>query len=164
MNLPVAILAGGRATRLYPITETIPKVLVDVAGKPFAAHQVELLKANGLDNLVFCVGHLGDEVEAALGQVDAIICPSSPHVAFKLGVQSDDPLKMYLEDVYMGTASLAGLPSLALPAGFAKPDDGDVDLPVGLQIIGRRFDESTVLSIGNCFEQATEWHKRRPGI
>ncbi len=71
---------------------------------------------------------------------------------------------MYLEDVYMGTASLSGLPSLALPCGFAKPEDGTTEMPVGLQIIGRRFDESTLLSVGHVYEQATEWHKRKPKL
>ncbi len=67
MSLPVAILAGGLATRLRPITEKIPKSLVDVAGKPFAVHQLELLRRNGLTHVVFCVGHLGEQVQAALG-------------------------------------------------------------------------------------------------
>ena len=62
----------------------------------------------------------------------------------------------------MSPASLAGLPSLVLPAGYAKPEDGNSAMPVGLQIIGRRFDEATILSVGNVFEQATEWHKIKP--
>jgi len=67
MSLPVAILAGGLATRLRPITSQIPKSLVEVAGKPFAVHQIELLRRNGLTDLIFCVGFLGDQVQAALG-------------------------------------------------------------------------------------------------
>jgi len=67
MSLPVAILAGGLATRLRPMTERIPKSLVEVAGKPFAAHQIELLRRHGLSEIVFCVGHLGEQVESALG-------------------------------------------------------------------------------------------------
>jgi len=63
----VAILAGGLATRLRPITETIPKVLVDVAGKPFAEHQLALLRRNGITRAVFCVGHMGERVREALG-------------------------------------------------------------------------------------------------
>ena len=67
MTLPVAILAGGLATRLRPLTEKIPKVLLEVAGKPFAVHQLELLRSHGLTRVVFCVGHMGEMVQAALG-------------------------------------------------------------------------------------------------
>src|SRR5438105_1445235 len=67
MSLPVAILAGGLATRLGPLTERIPKVLLDVAGKPFAVRQIELLRAHGLKEIVFCLGYLGEQVQASLG-------------------------------------------------------------------------------------------------
>lgn len=67
MTLPVAILAGGLATRLRPLTERIPKALLEVAGKPFAAHQLELLRRHGLTQVVFCVGHLGEQIQTALG-------------------------------------------------------------------------------------------------
>ncbi len=67
MKLPVAILAGGLATRLKPLTETVPKSLLDVAGKPFAVHQLELLARHGIDRVVFCVGYLGDQIADVLG-------------------------------------------------------------------------------------------------
>lgn len=67
MTLPVAILAGGLATRLRPITSTIPKALVEVAGRPFVEHQLALLRRAGVERVVLCVGHLGEQVEAALG-------------------------------------------------------------------------------------------------
>lgn len=67
MSLPVAILAGGLATRLHPLTERIPKALVEVAGQPFAVHQLQLLKRHGFDQIVFCVGYLGDMVQEVLG-------------------------------------------------------------------------------------------------
>jgi NDP-sugar pyrophosphorylase family protein len=67
MSLPVAILAGGLATRLRPLTEHIPKSLVQVAGKPFAVHQIELLLRHGFMDIVFCLGHLGEQVQSALG-------------------------------------------------------------------------------------------------
>jgi len=67
MTLPVAILAGGLATRMRPLTERVPKVLLEVAGKPFAVHQMELLRENGYSEVVFCVGHLGEMVEELLG-------------------------------------------------------------------------------------------------
>lgn len=67
MTLPVAILAGGKATRLYPITQAIPKSLVEVAGKPFIQQQIELLRKNHIERIVICLGFLGEQVEAALG-------------------------------------------------------------------------------------------------
>ncbi|MEW6682304.1 MAG: nucleotidyltransferase family protein [Nitrospirota bacterium] len=67
MTLPVAVLAGGLATRLRPLTERIPKALVDVAGKPFVEHQLDLLRRHGVNRVVLCVGHLGEMVEAAVG-------------------------------------------------------------------------------------------------
>ena len=67
MSLPVAVLAGGMATRLHPLTERIPKILLDVAGRPFAEHQVELLKRHRISRVVFCLGHLGEQVAGALG-------------------------------------------------------------------------------------------------
>lgn len=67
VTLPVAILAGGLAARLRPMTEHIPKILIDVAGQPFAVHQIELLRQQGLTDIVLCVGHLGEQVEQALG-------------------------------------------------------------------------------------------------
>lgn len=72
MSLPVAILAGGLATRLKPITETIPKALVEVAGKPFIVHQLELLRLHGLRRVVLCIAHLGEQVQAALGDGRAL--------------------------------------------------------------------------------------------
>ena len=67
MSLPIAILAGGLATRLKPLTESIPKSLIELAGKPFAIHQIELLRRHGITEIVFCVGHLGEKIKTALG-------------------------------------------------------------------------------------------------
>ncbi|MFH0892324.1 MAG: Asp-tRNA(Asn)/Glu-tRNA(Gln) amidotransferase subunit GatA [Candidatus Falkowbacteria bacterium] len=89
-----------------------------------------------------------EELDLALDTVDCLLTPATPHVAFKIGAQSDDPLKMYLEDIFMAGPSLAGLPALALPAGQAR------GLPVGLQLIGRRFDEESILDIGRIYEEA----------
>lgn len=104
------------------------------------------------------------ELEQVLSIVDCIITPSAPHVAFKLGAQSSDPLKMYLEDIFMSPASLAGLPALSLPSGFAEPDDGATAMPVGTQFIGRRFDEATLLAIGNVLEQVLDVSNKKPNI
>ncbi|MFA6394305.1 MAG: Asp-tRNA(Asn)/Glu-tRNA(Gln) amidotransferase subunit GatA [Patescibacteria group bacterium] len=105
-----------------------------------------------------------EEMYAALEGVDCLLTPTAPHPAFKVGKQVDDPLKMYLEDIFMAGPSLAGLPAVSVPCGFALPDDGKTSMPVGLQLIGKRLDEATILRIGHQYEQATEWHKMKAEI
>ena len=98
------------------------------------------------------------EFDQAFEQFDALITPTSPTVPFKIGEKVDDPLMMYLSDVCTLPINIAGLPAISIPAGFA---DG---LPIGMQIIGKPFAEETLLKIAYAYEQATEWHKKRPGI
>ncbi|MFA6171133.1 MAG: Asp-tRNA(Asn)/Glu-tRNA(Gln) amidotransferase subunit GatA [Patescibacteria group bacterium] len=105
-----------------------------------------------------------EEMYAALEDVDCLLTPTAPHPAFKVGQQVDDPLKMYLEDIFMAGPSLAGLPAISVPCGFAVPDDGKIPMPVGMQLIGKRLDEATILRIGHQYEKATQWHKAKPGI
>ncbi|MBI3290956.1 Asp-tRNA(Asn)/Glu-tRNA(Gln) amidotransferase subunit GatA [Candidatus Falkowbacteria bacterium] len=100
----------------------------------------------------------------AFKQVDVLVTPTTPTVAFKLGEKTDDPITMYLSDVLTVSANIAGVPAISLPCGFAKAKDSEKDLPVGLQIIGKQFDESTILRAAYNYEQATEWHKRRASI
>jgi aspartyl-tRNA(Asn)/glutamyl-tRNA(Gln) amidotransferase subunit A len=90
---------------------------------------------------------------------DAIITPTAPTTAFKIGEKTQDPLQMYLSDIYTISANLAGLPALSLPCGFDSEG-----LPIGMQIIGKHFDESTILNIAYAYEQSTDWHKRRPDL
>jgi aspartyl-tRNA(Asn)/glutamyl-tRNA(Gln) amidotransferase subunit A len=89
---------------------------------------------------------------------DAVVGPTSPYVAFPLGAKTQDPLAMYLNDLFTIPTSLAGLPGVSVPAGLAS------GLPVGLQIIGKALDESTVLRIAHAFEQSTSWHTLRSPI
>ncbi|MFB5678596.1 Asp-tRNA(Asn)/Glu-tRNA(Gln) amidotransferase subunit GatA [Paenibacillus terreus] len=89
---------------------------------------------------------------------DVIIGPTAPTTAFKLGAQVDDPLTMYLNDILTIPVSLAGVPAISIPCGFAE------GLPVGLQIIGKPFDEAQVLRVAHAFEQNTEFHKQRPQL
>lgn len=98
------------------------------------------------------------DFEDAFGLCDVIVGPVSPTPAWNLGEKTQDPLTMYLSDIYTIPASLAGIPGLSVPCGFV---DG---LPVGLQILGKYMDEETVLDLGEAYEQATEWHKRKPGL
>ncbi|MFA4942847.1 MAG: Asp-tRNA(Asn)/Glu-tRNA(Gln) amidotransferase subunit GatA [Patescibacteria group bacterium] len=101
---------------------------------------------------------ISQELNEALEEFDAIITPTSPHVAFKIGEQNQDPLQMYLEDIFVSGPSLAGLPAISVPAGFIG------GLPLGLQIIGGKFKEGTVLQIANNFEKKTGWHKHKAQI
>jgi len=98
------------------------------------------------------------EFDRAFEQYDALVTPTSPTVPFKIGEKLDDPLQMYLSDVFTIPINIAGLPAIVIPAGFA---DG---LPIGMQIIGKPLGEETILQIAYAYEQATEWHKRRPQI
>jgi len=98
------------------------------------------------------------EFKDAFEKYDALVTPTSPTVPFKLGEKVDDPIQMYLSDVCTLPINIAGLPAISIPAGFA---DG---LPIGMQIIGKPFDEETILHIAFAYEQATDWHKRKPPI
>ncbi len=98
------------------------------------------------------------EFDQAFEKYDALITPTSPTVPFKIGEKVADPLQMYLSDVCTLPINIAGLPAISIPAGFA---DG---LPIGLQIIAKPFAEETILRIAYAYEQATEWHKRRPVV
>ncbi len=98
-----------------------------------------------------------NEFTAAFQEVDALLSPTSPVPAFKLGEKSADPLAMYLTDIYTISVNLAGLPGLSVPCGFTA-----AGLPVGLQLIGRPFDESGLLTIARSYEHAHEWHTKHP--
>ena len=101
------------------------------------------------------------DFEDAFKTVDALICPTSPVPAFKLGEHTQNPLAMYLQDIFTIAANLAGVCGVSLPCGFAKSDDGK-DLPIGLQLLGPSFDEARLLQIAHAYEQSTDWHKQHP--
>jgi aspartyl-tRNA(Asn)/glutamyl-tRNA(Gln) amidotransferase subunit A len=106
------------------------------------------------------------EFDAAFEGCDVLACPVSPTPAFRLGEKVDDPFQMYLSDVCTLPINIAGLPAISVPAGFV-PAGGGPDgqrLPVGLQLIGRPFDEATALRAAYAFQEATEWHKARPPL
>jgi aspartyl-tRNA(Asn)/glutamyl-tRNA(Gln) amidotransferase subunit A len=98
----------------------------------------------------------------AFEKVDAIICPTSPEPAFKLGEKSDDPLKMYLADIFTIAANLAGICGLSLPCGFAEVDGSR--LPIGLQLLGKPFHEGEIFAIAHAYESATGWHREQPHL
>lgn len=96
------------------------------------------------------------DFEQVFSDVDMILGPTTPGPAFKLGEKVDDPLAMYLQDIFTISANLAGLPALSMPAGFSQ------GLPVGAQLIGNYFREADLLNMAHHFQQATDWHQRRP--
>jgi aspartyl-tRNA(Asn)/glutamyl-tRNA(Gln) amidotransferase subunit A len=98
------------------------------------------------------------DFQKAFETVDAIVAPTTPGVAFKIG-EKEDPLQMYLNDVFTIPTSLAGLPGVSLPGGFTL-----AGLPIGLQVIGKAYDEATVLRVAHAYEQATDWHTRKPAL
>ncbi|MBP7056123.1 MAG: Asp-tRNA(Asn)/Glu-tRNA(Gln) amidotransferase subunit GatA [Candidatus Omnitrophica bacterium] len=98
-----------------------------------------------------------EDFDAAFELCDCILTPTSPTAAFKIGERSEDPLSMYLSDVFTIPANLAGLPGISLPCGFTKDS-----LPIGLQILGKPFDEETIFRAAYTFEQSTDFHKKRP--
>ncbi len=96
------------------------------------------------------------DFDETFGQVDVIVAPTSPTVAFGIGERTDDPYQMYLADVFTIPANMAGIPGISIPCGFSN------GLPVGLQFLGKAFDERTALSVAHAYEQATDWHTREP--
>ncbi|HXY74042.1 MAG TPA: Asp-tRNA(Asn)/Glu-tRNA(Gln) amidotransferase subunit GatA [Dehalococcoidales bacterium] len=98
------------------------------------------------------------EFDAAFEKYDALVTPTSPTVPFKIGAKANDPLQMYLSDVCTLPINIAGIPGISIPAGFSA------GLPVGMQIIGKPFAESTLFKISHAFQQVTDWHKKTPII
>ncbi|MEK7545507.1 MAG: Asp-tRNA(Asn)/Glu-tRNA(Gln) amidotransferase subunit GatA [Patescibacteria group bacterium] len=96
------------------------------------------------------------EFDALMLEVDLLLSPTSPSVAWDLGEKFDDPIAMYLTDIYTVTVNVVGAPAVSVPCGFVR------DLPVGLQLIGRQFDDALVLEAAKRYQDATDWHGKRP--
>lgn len=103
-----------------------------------------------------CRRLISDDFKQAFNDVDVIMGPTAPTTAFKFGDKTDDPVAMYLADIYTISTNLAGLPGMSIPAGFV---DG---LPVGLQLIGNYFDEARLLNVAHRYQQVTDWHQQTP--
>jgi aspartyl-tRNA(Asn)/glutamyl-tRNA(Gln) amidotransferase subunit A len=99
---------------------------------------------------------IADDFERAFKQVDVLMCPTAPNTAFDLGSKDEDPIKMYLNDIYTIGANLAGLPAMSIPCGFSS------GLPIGLQIIGGHFAEAKLLNVAHVYQRETDWHKKMP--
>ncbi len=99
------------------------------------------------------------DFDKVFSEFDLILTPTSPSPAFKIGEKTDDPLSMYLSDIYTISANLAGVPALSLPCGFTK-----IGLPIGMQLLGRPFAEEDIFSLAFAYEQSTDWHKQKPKL
>ena len=103
------------------------------------------------------VHRVGDK---AFEGVDAIVTPTSPTAAFKVGEKSEDPLQMYLSDIFTLSCNLSGFCGISVPCGLTKSPK----LPIGLQLLGRPFGEESILRIAHAYERATKWHKAKPAL
>lgn len=97
------------------------------------------------------------DFEDVFKNVDVVVTPTSPTAAFKIGEKTVDPLQMYLSDIFTISVNIAGVPGISIPCGFTS-----INLPIGLQLIGKHFDEESILKLAYAYEQSTDWHKRRP--
>ena len=98
-----------------------------------------------------------EDFEKAFKKVDVLVTPTAPTPAFKMGEKISDPIEMYLSDIFTISCNLAGIPGISVPCGFSQED-----LPIGFQILGKPFDESTLLQMTYFYQTMTNWHKRRP--
>jgi aspartyl-tRNA(Asn)/glutamyl-tRNA(Gln) amidotransferase subunit A len=101
-----------------------------------------------------------NDFAGAFEKVDVIACPTSPTPAFGLGERINNPLSMYLADIFTLAANMAGICGISVPCGFARQSGRQ--LPIGLQILGKELDELTILQVSYAYEQSTEWHKSKP--
>ena len=105
-----------------------------------------------------CRKLIAEDFNQAFNAVDVILSPTTPDIAFKLGSKSKDPIEMYKQDIYTIPANLAGLPGISIPCGLHK------GLPMGLQLISNKLEESTILRAAHNFQQSTDWHLNKPGL
>ncbi|HUK83058.1 MAG TPA: Asp-tRNA(Asn)/Glu-tRNA(Gln) amidotransferase subunit GatA [Verrucomicrobiae bacterium] len=100
------------------------------------------------------------DFEQAFAKCDVVVAPTTPTPAFKIGEKMDDPLQMYLSDIFTIGANLAGICGVSIPCGFTSQPK----LPIGMQILGKPFDEETILRVAHAYEQGTEWHRQKPAL
>ncbi len=131
-------------------TEVKRRIMTGTYALSAGYYDAYYLKAQKIRRLI------SDDFKQAFETVDVIMGPVSPETAFKIGEKTDDPISMYLADIYTLSLNLAGLPGMSIPAGMAN------DMPVGLQIIGNYFEESKMLNLAHQFQQTTDYHKLTP--
>lgn len=126
------------------------RILIGTYALSAGYYDAYYLKAQKIRRLI------SDDFKRAFSEVDVIMGPTSPSVAFRFGEKSADPIAMYLSDIYTIAVNLAGLPGMSIPVGFSNK------LPVGMQIIGNYFSEKRLLNVAHRYQQATDWHKQAP--
>ncbi len=132
--------------------EVLRRIMIGTYALSAGYYDAYYLKAQQLRRLI------KQDYVQAFELVDLILCPTTPEVAFKQGDKTDDPVSMYLQDIYTIALNLAGLPGISVPAGFSQ------GLPVGIQLIGNYFEESHLLNVAHRFQQATDWHLQSPEV
>jgi len=133
-------------------TEVKRRIMIGTYALSAGYYDAYYLKAQKLRRLI------SQDFSAAFEKVDVIMSPVTPEIAFKTGEKSNDPISMYLYDIFTLSINLAGLPAMSIPAGFSQ------NMPVGLQLIGNYFEEPQLLNIAHQFQQQTDWHLRVPTI
>ena len=128
------------------------RILVGTYALSAGYYDAYYLKAQKVRNLI------AQDFRKAFENVDLILGPTTPDKAFKIGEKMNDPIAMYLSDVYTVSTNLAGLPAMSIPMGFKE------GMPLGLQIIGNHFDEKDILKLSHLFQKETDWHNKEPGI
>jgi aspartyl-tRNA(Asn)/glutamyl-tRNA(Gln) amidotransferase subunit A len=140
------------ATRDYAFgTEVKRRIMLGTYALSAGYYEAYYKKAQQVRTLV------ARDYQQAFEKVDVIVGPTTPTTAFPIGEKIDDPLAMYLNDVYTVPANLAGIPGISIPCGLAE------GLPVGMQVLGKHFDEAAVLRVAHAYQLATDWHRMRPG-
>ena len=131
-------------------TEVKRRIMTGTYALSAGYYDAYYLKAQKIRRLI------SNDFKEAFEKVDVIMGPVAPETAFKIGEKSDDPISMYMSDIYTLSLNLAGLPGMSVPAGTAN------NMPVGLQIIGNSFKEAKLLNVAHQYQQATDWHKAVP--
>jgi len=126
------------------------RILVGTYALSAGYYDAYYLKAQKVRNLI------AQDFNNAYKEVDLILGPTTPDIAFKIGEKMNDPIAMYLSDVYTVSTNLAGLPAISIPMGFKE------NMPLGLQIIGKHFDEENILRISHLYQKETDWHLMQP--
>jgi aspartyl-tRNA(Asn)/glutamyl-tRNA(Gln) amidotransferase subunit A len=136
-------------------SEVQRRIMVGTYALSSGYYDAYYLKAQQLRHLI------SDDFKKAYEKVDVIMAPATPETAFNIGEKTDDPISMYLSDIYTIAVNLAGIPAMSIPVGFSRGASGK-DMPVGMQIIGNHFDEAKLLNVAHQYQLQTDWHTRLP--